>query len=437
MTNLEVIILSPELEQIGLVNKMTALRWTERFHGFGDFELWLPLTEENAGLMREDNLVWIGTSDLGVIETIQKAKDNDGSLSLQVSGRFNECWLERRVVWSRYSETGYVSNHMRNLVYDNAVNPALSGRRIPHMVLSETQEVQGPSVSYTAHRDNLWTSLDDLGKVHNVSPRLVNDVPAQTVTFVVQGRTDRTIEQTAVPPVVLSSELSDILSSDYSSDNTGFRNTALVAGAGEGEARKEHTVNPGNTGLNRREMSVDARDLSDTEPWNRKTTTVVSIDRTYYDDNGNVDYYKVRTTVTKVLTHPVTGETRTTTSTSIELSDIEPVTGTTVEEDEEEVLFPTAVYNSMLNERGLSYLAENLRVEAFNSQVRMTGARAYTYGEDYFLGDRITVQDLDLLIQISTDITEVEQTWDEESYSVALTLGDSAPTIKQLIRKRR
>ena len=39
MTNLEVIILSPELEQIGLVNKMTALRWTERFHGFGDFEL--------------------------------------------------------------------------------------------------------------------------------------------------------------------------------------------------------------------------------------------------------------------------------------------------------------------------------------------------------------------------------------------------------------
>ena len=67
----------------------------------------------------------------------------------------------------------------------------------------------------------------------------------------------------------------------------------------------------------------------------------------------------------------------------------------------------------------------------------MTGARAYTYGEDYFLGDRITVEDTDVSISVSTEITEVEQSWDEDDYSVILTFGDSAPTITQLIKRRR
>jgi hypothetical protein len=66
----------------------------------------------------------------------------------------------------------------------------------------------------------------------------------------------------------------------------------------------------------------------------------------------------------------------------------------------------------------------------------MQGARAYTYGEDYFLGDRITVQDKKIRVQISTEVTEVERAWDEESYTVTLTLGNAAPTITQLVRKK-
>lgn len=53
------------------------------------------------------------------------------------------------------------------------------------------------------------------------------------------------------------------------------------------------------------------------------------------------------------------------------------------------------------------------------------------------MGDRITVEDTDVSISVSTEITEVEQSWDEDDYSVILTLGDSAPTITQLIKRRR
>lgn len=434
--NLEVIILSPEYEALGPVNKMTALRWTERSHSFGDFCLWCPLTAENAELLQKENLVWIGSDTVGVIEVIQKTKDNEGSLSLQVSGRFNECWLERRIVWDRYSGTNYVSNHMRNLVYANAVSPTLSVRRIPHIILSDDQCVQGSSIALSVHMDNLWSSLDELGKAHGLSPRLANDVPSKTASFVVRKGVDRSINQSSIPAVVLSSELSDILSSDYSSDSTSFKNTALVAGAGEGDARKQTTVNPENSGLIRREMSVDARDISDTETWDSKVSTTVTILRTRYDDNSEPYDWKIRTVTVKTLTNPKTGEKRTTTDNVVSWVAEEPTEGTTTETGTEEVEIEASIYAGMLSERGKAYLSESPKIEAFNSQVRMQGARAYTYGEDYFLGDRITVQDIDLKIEVSTEVTEVEQTWDEESYSVVLTLGDSAPTIKELIQKR-
>lgn len=444
--NLEVTIFGTDLVPIGLVNQMTSLRWTERFHSFGDFELWCPLTPDNAEMLKQENLIWIGTESVGVIETIQKKKDNEGSLSLQVSGRFIECWLERRIVLPRYIGRDYVSNLMRGLVNANAVNPTLSARKLPHIVLGNGQAVLGPVIDYSVHRDNLWETLNDLGKVNDMSPRLTIDVPTKKLSFVVRKSTDRSIEQTAVPFIALSSELSDILSSEYSSDFTGWKTTATVAGAGEGASRKEYTVENQLSGLNRREVSVDARDISDMETWDMELTISKQVTDIHYhrvyDENDNYigkePYeWKYTTTETKVLTHPKTHETRTIITSSYEWLDEEPEPSTTTQTGQEEVEIAWPIYSGMLAERGKSYLSDNLRVEAFNSQVRMTGARAYTYGEDYFLGDRITVQDFDLKIQMSTTIEEVEQTWDEESYSVVLTLGKDAPTIKQLINKRR
>lgn len=448
MNALEILVFKPDFEPLGPINQFTALRWTERFNDFGDFTLWCPLTPENAQFLKQENLLWIGTEAMGIIEVIQLTHEEDGALGLQVSGRFNDCWLERRIVWDRYNETDYISNHMRQVVKANIVNPTIATRKIPHTALLSGTGVQGPSIKWGAHRDNLWLSIRDLGAVYTLFPHFVNVPSEGTAYFTVTGRTDRSIEQTKVPAITLSTELSDILKSDYMSDFTSWKNCARIAGAGEGSARKETTINAALSGLDRRELSVDARDISDTEPWNMEktiTTKLFSIRETGVSDNGLYEIswreWYVRTTQVKVLTHPVTGETRTTTEILSEkrISDEEKdeFTPTTdIETGTEDVPFPNSVYAGMLAERGKAYLSENVKVEAFNTQIRMHGTRAYTYGEDYFLGDRITIQDLDLQIQISTDVTEVEQTWDADGHSVYLTLGAAAPTIKQLVKKR-
>lgn len=367
MNDLEVLVLTPDYEAIGPINRMTSLQWVERFYDFGEFKLWCPLTTENTELLKFDNLLWIGGEQVGVIETIQKDKGADNELTLQVSGRFNECWLDRRLVWSQYTGTDYVSTHMRTMVYQNVINPSDGSRRIPHIELLDGQKTLGDRISYSEHRKSLWTALNALGRAHMLCPKLVNDVPNGKALFSIVTGTDRSIEQSVNTPVVLSSELSDVLEANYASDSTDYYTTALVAGEGEGSSRIEVTVNGSYRGLERREIAVDARDLQ--------------------SENSS---------------------------------------GGTISNSD---------YTAILIERGKSKLADTGRVESFDFQMRMEGARAYEYGKDWFLGDRVTVQDSDLQIQVSTDITEIERTWDEGGYSITATMGKSAPTIKQLIRK--
>lgn len=425
--NITVTILSPSLVPLGLINKFTALTWTSRTTTFGGFELWCPMLPENSELLKQDNLVWIGGDEVGVVETIQKATDDQGSTTLQVSGRFIESWLERRIIWGQYSATGVVSDHLRNLVNLNAISPSDLKRKIPLLSLAMGQNPLGPSTGFSNSYGNLWTTSLELANSNSLFLRILADVPNKELTFKVLQGTDRSLEQKIVPAVVLSTDLSDILSDSYTLDATSWCDMALVAGAGEGVERKTSEVNGSLTGLSRRELFVDARDLQDYEEWSTVTTVTTFI----LDE----ETHEVQV-VTKVeMTNPTTGE-KTTTSTTETKVDETAQAGVVTTEGTTQVPIEASVYSGMLQERGKSKLLEVPLVESFDANIRMYGARAYEYGVDYFIGDRVTMQDKNLAVQVSTEISEVQQTWDENGYSVSLVLGTSAPTITQLLKRK-
>lgn len=425
--NITLTILSPLLVPLGLLNQFTALTWTSRTTTFGGFELWCPMLSENSELLKPDNLLWIGGDELGVIETIQKSTDEQGSTTLQVSGRFIESWLERRIIWGQYSGTEVVSNHLRNLVTMNAISPSDTKRKIPLLSLATDQDSLGPIISFSNSYGNLWTTSLELANANSLFLRILADVPNGKLSFKVLQGTDRSIEQGVVPAVVLSTDLSDILSDSYTLDATSWCDMALVAGAGEGAERKTIEVNGSLTGLSRRELFVDARDLQNYEEWPTVTTIT-----TFILDEGT---HEVQV-VTKIeMTNPSTGE-KTTTSTTETKVDKTAKAGVVTTEGTTQVLIEDSVYAGMLQERGKSKLLEVPLVESFDANIRMYGARAYEYGVDYFIGDRVTMQDKNLAIQVSTEISGVQQTWDEDGYSVALVLGTSAPTITQLLKRK-
>lgn len=91
-------------------------------------------------------------------------------------------------------------------------------------------------------------------------------------------------------------------------------------------------------------------------------------------------------------------------------------------------------YNEALKQRGLEKLSEYVRSQSFETSIRVFGETQYTFGEDYFVGDKITVQDLRLGVQVDAVVSEAEETF-EETYDLTLTVGFSNLTILQKITR--
>lgn len=415
-------VLSPELVPLGLVNKYIALMWTSKTSEVGDFELQCPIIEENVTLLKEENLIWIGGDEVGVIETIQNSID--GRKEMKIQGRFIESWMDRRIIKGSYSQTAKTSTHIRNLIFDQAISPGDSKRKLPFLSLDDQQDPLGEESSFSTSYTNLLETCQSLAQVDSLMLKIRANVPAKLLKVLVQKGVDRSIEQNINTPVILSTELGDILKSDYLLDLSSWDNMALIAGAGEGDKRKFEEINSELTGLARRELFVDARDIQDYEEWPATIrTTVFSL------EDG-----KTQITIETTKTNPNTGEKTTTTITKN--GDGTETPGVTIEETTVQVAFSDTVYSGMLRERGKAKLLENPKIQSFDADIRTFGTRVYEYGKDYFLGDRITMQDQQLGVQISTEISEVQQSWSEKGFQIYLSLGTTAPTITQLLKRR-
>ena len=78
------------------------------------------------------------------------------------------------------------------------------------------------------------------------------------------------------PRIILSKYRGNVLKRTYEELNADTKNTALVAGAGEGTARKTAVIGNGNVGLNRQEIFIDAREVSDVRDSNGTQTAIPS-----------------------------------------------------------------------------------------------------------------------------------------------------------------
>lgn len=92
-------------------------------------------------------------------------------------------------------------------------------------------------------------------------------------------------------------------------------------------------------------------------------------------------------------------------------------------------------YAALLTVRGREKLAENQLVRSFSTVVR-TVDPTYTYGEDFFLGDTITVTDERLGVTVGAVVQAVERSVSQSGESMTLTLGYSMPTLHDILKRK-
>lgn len=92
-------------------------------------------------------------------------------------------------------------------------------------------------------------------------------------------------------------------------------------------------------------------------------------------------------------------------------------------------------YNAVLTARGKEKLAENQLVQAFSTEVR-TYNPTYVYGEDFFLGDTITVIDERLGVTVDAVVQGVQRSVSKEGEGLSLMLGYGQPTVFDILKRK-
>lgn len=249
---------------VGIIENPTSAIWTRRFQAPGDFELYFPATSEMLSLLEDDMYITRDDApEVMIIEHIEIITSEEEGDYILVSGRGAECLLDRRIILEQTAVAGRVDAALYRLIKENAIEPSDADRVLPLEMSLPDASTDTISAQYTG--TNLLEAVEEICKAYGLGFRAVADAcQAITLRMELLKGTNRSEGQTDNSPVIFSSEYENLLSSKYVLDTTNYKNVAIVAGEGEGTARKRATYGSA-SGRLRREMFVDARDLSTNE----------------------------------------------------------------------------------------------------------------------------------------------------------------------------
>ena len=264
---MDIYVADEKMNTVAVIDYCKSVIWHSKYCGAGDFELMIPMMPAGAYLLetiKEGYFFYRKDSKTVMMAQKIELKTNvESGDYLLISGASAECLIGRRIIWQQTNLSGKVCDCVKRLMNENLIDPADARRRIDIIKMG-----QGISVETTMQKqitgDNLSDSVEEILSTYGLGYCLEYEVvgkPGAMQFKILQGA-DRSVgNKQGNPAVRFSPEFDNVLASDFAEDYTALKNVALVAGEGEGTARRSVTVGEG-SGLARRELYVDSRNTS-------------------------------------------------------------------------------------------------------------------------------------------------------------------------------
>lgn len=260
--NMEIYVYTPDFINVCIIDTYQSFIWTDRLNKPGDFELYTPVTQKILDYCVEGNYLAIKESDKTmIVENREIRTDMEDGPIIVVTGHSLESILGRRIIWNVTNIDGNLQNGVKKLINENVISPSIAARAIPNFIFKNSTDTSITTLTmdnqYTG--DNLLEVLEDLCSANNIGFRvLLND--NYKFEFELFTGVDMSYNQDVLPWVTFSPNYENLLSSAYKENTDTSKNVALVAGEDESENRVTRVVGTG-SGLSRKELYVDARDL--------------------------------------------------------------------------------------------------------------------------------------------------------------------------------
>jgi hypothetical protein len=266
---MDIFVLDESFQTIAVFDEFESLIWTDRYNKCGDFEIYGPATEEMLSVFVADRYLWLkGARNLMIVEDRKIESDEDNHDKITVTGRSLDSILDRRIILGQKVLTGNFQNAINTLLTENVISPTDTTRAIPNFIFEASTDTRITALTIDAQYnfDNLYEAIQKLCEEKNVGFEVVLNGSNQFVFRLYLG-TDRSYAQSTNPYVVFSPSYDNLINSSYIESKKTLKTVSIVGGEGEGSARKTATASAtsgAGTGLSRREMFVDASDVSST-----------------------------------------------------------------------------------------------------------------------------------------------------------------------------
>ena len=255
-------VLDSNFQIVDIIDLFRSLIWHDRYNEAGEFELKIQAFLSSPHLVRGNYIQNSQSEHLMIIEKIQLDTSVEDGNYLIVTGRSIESILDRRIIWGQATITGSLQAGIESLLNACVISPSNADRAM-NVAFVESADPLVTSLSANAQYtgDDLYSVISSLCQDNDIGFKMVLN-SSNVFEFSLYAGLDHSYQQTVNPYVIFSPEFNNIITSTYTENDIPFKNVALVAGVGEGDERVTISVGSA-SGLNRRELYVDARDISD------------------------------------------------------------------------------------------------------------------------------------------------------------------------------
>lgn len=262
-------VFNDKFERIGVFDKYSSIMYDRTLIDDSNYTLNLPFESDVIELLMNGTYLLIDETFLAEMRYIQKDR---GETSKIISKGFNvKHLLKERCFYPMQTFEGTPPQVMNQMITNNIISPVDTKRIIPMIKLSSDYPVMEETLSMQQTGNDVYSELKKIGEEYKLGfemvPKIVEYEDARTnieeLNFkIIKGR-DCTVGNTKGNNIVqFSMSLNNLEGTSYIRDYMNYRNMAYVAGEGEGSSRIFLTIGDVDaTGLARKELYVDARDL--------------------------------------------------------------------------------------------------------------------------------------------------------------------------------
>lgn len=276
LTSLEISIFDSDLNKVAIIDDYEYLSFVRNLRRPNSFELHINRYKNGTEYLVIGNFISIfkgGAYRIWRIESREiELTDGKGSESWVIRGRSLAGVFDDRLCLNKitnsstggYDEiTGPIETVMKYYVNVEVVNPTDTNRAIPNYVIA-TDQGRGVTITTSARLQTLTELLETISYSNGIGYLVYYDLPNKKFVFEIIDGKDRSVGNGVNAPVLFSPDFDNIKTLRFRDSILGVKNYAIVGGQGDGKDRSFQYVGT-ETGFDRRELFVDARDL-DNDP---------------------------------------------------------------------------------------------------------------------------------------------------------------------------